>query len=447
MSDAETIQFKQLMDAMAAHYKPGVVNEYVLPLRLPNSGAETLMAFAAGANPSGDLATILGKAETSLSSYVQTAESTATAAVKAFEAGGGINALVRSLKAQEISAKTQMDAIISGTYQDLITFGTSNPQAQPHILQLTKQLGGFLTNFLNSMGDYFNKLAADIVTWSHKVVYESAWAGISHWFSGAVRSIGQFFTKLGADAVKAFEAIADEAKAAWDDAKALVEKAIAAGEKAILEPIAKAVTKGLPVADLREAWKKVSASNAADISTVTTAAKNKSITPAAQTAMANIREQMGPSLGNFHKQAQQNLTSAAIPIAVANNNNTSSNPSFLSFGLEVQATGAYVVGAEGGLGMLIGIPDGDGAGYGSVGITLGAEVGAEADIALCFKTGAPKDTGGVYVGIVLSLEVEVGGTIMVFFNFPKFEFTGITVGVGAGAEVAVAVDGGYTFIF
>jgi hypothetical protein len=446
MSHSKTSLFEQHMKAMIMFYKSRPSHAYALPIGLTaptTSDPNALIAFAVAKTPPGDLNDLLGKAEKTITNLVDKQKSGAVSAVKAFEAGGGVEAFVTDMKKQEVTAEAAMNSAISDNIHMLMKFGVAHTHAQSHVLELTNKIGVFQTHLLNSMGTFFEKLGTDITQWSHEVVYESAWASIINWLSGAIHSIGHFFTQIGAAAEVAFDAIQKAAKDVWNDAQEMIKKAIEAGEKAILEPIAKALIDGLPIKEICSAWKSISSENGPLVDVVKAAAIGKIVTPESEGAMDKLRQKMEPQVTNFHKQTKQNLSSAALqPFAQA-----ATNSSFLGFGLQFGGSAVYGIGVEGGIGMLVGIPAGNVVGYGSVGVNIGAEVGAEVDQSIVFTVGDPKDSGGVYVGIVLSLVADLGGTIQVGFAFPSFNFTTIAIGLGEGVEAQVAIDGGYTFTF
>lgn len=446
-----TQTFTHHMKAMNSFYKTAPSHSYALPVDLMSPHSNTtlrsndlLRAYVAVSQPAPSLAPVLSSIEIALSQAFNQQQSDANKTVQLLNAGSDMAAVISGLKSQKASAKVAINQVIDDGYKQLMDFGIKYPQTQSEVLKLASNLGSFIASLLNSMGKYFDQLGQEIIKWSQTVIVESAWGSITSWFNNAAHSIVKFFKDVGAAIESAFETLESAAKAAWNDAKELIKKAIEAGEKAILEPIAKAVLDGLPIADLRQAWSVVSSNNGEHIAQIRSDVMNKKTTVASRASMKAIAAQMAPHLNNVNTQSSPGLQAAAQelqPYSV-------DLKSYLSFGIEFQATASAGLGIEGAIGMLSGIPNvADVAGYGAVGGSLGVEVGAEADVALVLKMMAPKDTGGVYVGVIASLEAEVGGTAQVQFTFPGFELSGVSIGLGAGVEAGIAIDGGYTWIF
>jgi hypothetical protein len=103
------------------------------------------------------------------------------------------------------------------------------------------------------------------------------------------------------------------------------------------------------------------------------------------------------------------------------------------------------VGVEGAIGFLM--SNDEVTGYGVFGATIGGEIGGEVDIAAVYRTDPAKDTGGGYVGVIVALEVGIGGIIQILFAVDPVKFAGFSIGIGTGAEAGYAIDGGYTWIF
>jgi len=85
--------------------------------------------------------------------------------------------------------------------------------------------------------------------------------------------------------------------------------------------------------------------------------------------------------------------------------------------------------------------------YGSVGLSLGASVGAAGSLALGLYTSSPEDYGGPFIASTLQGVFEIGGGVVVSFDLPDLSFGGFAIPVSVGEEVNISVGGGYTFIF
>lgn len=445
-----TKSFIHHMEAMNSFYKSKPSHSYALPVELISlhsnttlRGNDLLQAYVMVDQPAPSLSPLLSTIEKDLSQVFNQQQKAANKTIQLLDNGTVMSEVVSDLKNQQVTAKVSINQVIDDSYQKLIEFGVQHPQTQSELLQLTNKLGSFITNLLRSMGNYFDQLGQDIIKWSKKVIVESAWSSIASWFNNAAHNIVNFFKDLGAAIESAFNTLESAAKAAWNEAENLIKKAIEAGEKAILEPIAKAAIKGLPIAELRKVWAVVSSDNAHHVAQIKSDVMSKKTTDASRASMKVIASAMEPHLNKANaqngsaRQAEQELQAYSTDLK-----------NYLSFGVEFQATASFGFGAEGSIGMLAGIPNvTDVVGYGAAGGSIGVEAGAEADVALVLKTMAPKDTGGVYVGLIFSLEAEVGGTVQVQFTFPGFNLSGVSIGLGAGVEEAIAIDGGYTWIF
>lgn len=275
---------------------------------------------------------------------------------------------------------------------------------------------------------------------------------VAHTFSAGVDATGHAFqtveTSVGnvavagthdvetgvttaADAVaqggsQAFEAAVRSGEAEFDNLKHTLEKALQDGEASIIGPAAEHLVKELSseISAVTKAWKKVSKSLSSDIEIIKSAALSKQVTDRVESSLANIAKKMGSALGTFFSK------------------------SYVSFGIEFGASAAYGVAGEVALGVIAGLPNiTDVRGYGAVGVSAGAEAGAEGDVAIVFNLSSPADSGGASLNVVVSLEVDVGGTVVVSYNLPDFTLGGISIGLGAGEEAGISVGAGYTFIF
>lgn len=223
-----------------------------------------------------------------------------------------------------------------------------------------------------------------------------------------------------------FDAAVRSGQHEFDNLRKTLEKALADGETKIVASAAERLIKDMSgdIAAVGKAWKKVSKNLSSDIDVIKSAALSKNITSRVEKSLDEIGKSMSSALGAFFSK------------------------SYVSFGIEFGASAALGVAGEVALGVIAGLPNiTDVRGYGSVGVSLGAEAGAEGDIAIVFNLSSPADSGGASLNVVVSLEVDIGGTIVVSFNLPDFSLGGISIGLGAGEEAGITVGGGYTFIF
>ena len=232
--------------------------------------------------------------------------------------------------------------------------------------------------------------------------------------------------RLERSASGAFDAAVNSGRKAFNNVKHDIEKAIADGEAKIIGPAAERIVNDLidDIKTVKDAWAEISDELSGDIETVKRAALARHITSQAEESFEKISKELGPALSKFFSK------------------------SYASFGIQFGASAAYGVAGEVGLGVIAGLPNITNVrGYGSVGVTVGVEAGAEADISLVFNLSAPENTGGASLNVVISVEAEVGGTVVVSFSIPHFRLSGISIGLGGGEEAGVSVGGGYRFLF
>ncbi|MEZ4688600.1 MAG: hypothetical protein R3B47_21810, partial [Bacteroidia bacterium] len=104
-------------------------------------------------------------------------------------------------------------------------------------------------------------------------------------------------------------------------------------------------------------------------------------------------------------------------------------------------------GADLALGVVIGIPYVWQIGIaGTVGLTAGAEGGGDIDVALSLNMGAPADSGGPFVAVLVEGDFDIGIGGSVSFNLPDCSFGGISVNGSAGEEVKFSGGVGYTAV-
>jgi len=231
---------------------------------------------------------------------------------------------------------------------------------------------------------------------------------------------------VASGASQEFDTAINAGQDAFDDVKSKIESAVKNGEAKIIDPLAKSTVDALAheIQTLCNAWNIIESTMSGEIESIRNSAMNREVTQEATQAYQDIAKALGPELALFRQK------------------------NYASFGIEVGASASFGVAGEVGLGLLGGLPDFlDLRGYGSVGVTVGVEEGVEADISLVFNNSAPADSGGPSLNVVVSLDVAVGGTVVVSFNLPDFSFGGISIGLAAGEEVGISVGGGYTYIF
>jgi hypothetical protein len=242
------------------------------------------------------------------------------------------------------------------------------------------------------------------------------------------RGVSSAVDVIGQTGSQAFDSAVNAGEEAFDDVKTALESALEAGEAALLSAAGKAKVEELqPIIDqLVDVWPGVRSDMSEALGVLRAAAMGKSVTDEAERALESLakNDDLSKVLGQFFAK------------------------SFISFGFEFGASATFGVGVEAALGVVAGLPNvTDIKGYGTVGGSVGASAGAEVDESLVLNFSAPEDSGGPFVDIIFSLEAEVGGTIVVSFNLPDFSLGGISIGLGEGEEVSVAVGGGYTYVF
>jgi len=122
--------------------------------------------------------------------------------------------------------------------------------------------------------------------------------------------------------------------------------------------------------------------------------------------------------------------------------------SIKSFALEFGGNVAAVTNVNGALGFVVELQRITNVRrYGSVGLSLGASVGAAGNVALGLYTPSPEDYGGPFIASTLQGAFEIGGGIVVSFDLPDLSFSGFAIPVSVGEEVNISIGGGYTFIF
>ena len=268
------------------------------------------------------------------------------------------------------------------------------------------------------------KAVSDGVTTAGKAIEKET----VHSAESVEKSVTTAADTLANTSVSAFNSAVNEGEKEFNAVKKDLQKALEAGEAAILSHLAQSKIEELEpiIDDLRGAWGTIRSDMSSEFETLKSEAFSKHISGAGHEAIGAIAKHphMARVLGKFAAK------------------------SYLSFGFEFGASAAYGVGVEAALGVCAGLPNvTDIRGYGSVGGSVGASVGGEVDESLVVNLSSPEDSGGGYIAVIFSLEAEVGGTVVVSFNLPDFSMGGVSIGLGEGAEVSVAVGGGYTFVF
>lgn len=147
--------------------------------------------------------------------------------------------------------------------------------------------------------------------------------------------------------------------------------------------------------------------------------------------------------------AAQRAIKAAIDASPGVKNEISklAGSKLISLSFEVDGQADLVAGAGGAVGYAVSAPDIlDAALYATVGLTAGAEEGADAGVVVGMSMQGAKDQAGPFVAIVVQVDAALGGGIAVSFNLPSMSFSGVSVAVEAGEEVQVAASGGYTWV-
>lgn len=251
---------------------------------------------------------------------------------------------------------------------------------------------------------------------------------IPHEAEKAAHEVDRAAETIAHDADGGFQDAVEAGKEAFDKVKAAIEKALHEVEEEILKGLAASRLDGLePVLkDLQSIWPKLRSDLSSEFETIKKSAATREVTADAKTALHTIAK--APQFASFLAKHLDH--------------------SYASFGFEFSANLAAGVGGNAAVGVLAGLPDvADVEGFGSVGVSIGASVGGDADEALLIYAGSPSDATGPSVSVIFSLEVDVGGTVAVSFDLPHFHFLGFTIGLGEGEEANVALGAGYTFKF
>ena len=117
-----------------------------------------------------------------------------------------------------------------------------------------------------------------------------------------------------------------------------------------------------------------------------------------------------------------------------------------SLTFEVGGQADLGVGLDGAVGFAVAVPNITKIkGYATVGLTIGAEEGGDAAVAIGMSPQEPDDQSGPFAAIVLSADFVAGGGVSGSMNLPDPSFGGISMALEAGEEFQVAGGAGYTF--
>lgn len=244
---------------------------------------------------------------------------------------------------------------------------------------------------------------------------------LAHTVDSAAQSTGHVVSDTFNDAVKG-------AEQNFKIAEREIENVVNSGQAALLKALAgkKIQEYAGIIKALLKAWPQVAKRLSGELEIIADAAAHKRLNAQVIGAMEKIA---GAA------ELQHVLSEAA-------------HKSLASFAVEFGGNVAAVASVDGALGYATGLPNiTDVKGYGSVGLSLGASVGASGDLALGLNTSSPEHSGGPFIALIVEGDLDVGGGIVVSFNLPDLSFGGFTIPVSAGEEVNIAVGGGYTFIF
>lgn len=249
----------------------------------------------------------------------------------------------------------------------------------------------------------------------------SAAANMLHMSSDVAQSSGHFVSNTFNYAVK-------DAANEFNAAKKEIQSIANSGQEAILKSLAESKIQEYAdiVKSLVKVWPQVLSRLGSEVDLLRSQASKKGVSPKVIKAMEKIA--MSPELRDPLRQA--------------------AGKSIKSFAVEFGANVATVAGVNGALGFVAELHKiANVRRYGSVGLSLGASVGAVGNLALGLYTSSPEDYGGPFIASTLQGAFEIGGGIVVSFNLPDLSFGGLAIPVLVGEEVNISVGGGYTFIF
>jgi hypothetical protein len=211
-------------------------------------------------------------------------------------------------------------------------------------------------------------------------------------------------------------------------AKKEIQSVVNSGQEDVLKALAASKIQEYAdiIKSLVKAWPRVLSRLGSEIDLLRSEASQKGVSPKVVKAMKRIAK--SPELRNPLRQA--------------------AGKSIKSFAVEFGGNVATVAGVNGALGFVAELQKiANVRRYGSVGLSLGASVGAAGNLALGLYPASPEDYGGAFIATTLQGAFEIGGGIVVSFDLPDLGFGGLAIPVLIGEEVNISVGGGYTFIF
>ena len=244
---------------------------------------------------------------------------------------------------------------------------------------------------------------------------DSVESGISSATGSLEHGAEQGFRNAVTASESAFEAVKSDVERILKDEEAKVAAAIAKSKVGAMAGDINA---------LIQRFTELEVELANEVEAIRNAAMTRVLTPGAKQAIMVISNALADVIAPFHAQ------------------------NMASFGVDFGASAAFGISGDASIGVLAGFPNVlDVRGYGSVGVTVGAGEGIEADVSLVFSTSAPADSGGPGLDVVIAGDFGIGGTVVVSFNLPDLSFGGISIGLAAGEEFDLSVGAGYTYVF
>ena len=242
-----------------------------------------------------------------------------------------------------------------------------------------------------------------------------------HISSDVARSGGHFVSNTFHSAVK-------DAEKEFDTVKNEIQSVVNSHQESILRSLA--ARKLQEYADIIEsllkAWPQVLSRLGSEVDLLRNEVSQSGVSPKVVKAMKQIA--MSPELREPLRKA--------------------SGKSIKSFAVEFGGNVAAVTGVNGALGFVTELEKPSNVRrYGSVGLSLGASVGAVGNLALGLYTSVPENYGGPFIASTLQGAFEIGGGVIVSFDLPELSFGGFAIPVSVSEEVDISIGGGYTFIF
>ncbi|GAB6042903.1 hypothetical protein [Endothiovibrio diazotrophicus] len=117
-----------------------------------------------------------------------------------------------------------------------------------------------------------------------------------------------------------------------------------------------------------------------------------------------------------------------------------------SISIGISENAQVVVGEEGGIGVAWN-QQGRSAGVGYAAGRLGLDIDVAINLQLSFWAADLTGLAGDFVGLEISADAGVGATLGIYLNPNNLNFTGFSVGVGAGIGGGASIVAGYTWVF